>query len=370
LSVSVRCRPSQPLLPGTQRTRSVWSAATLLSGLGQYGVDAGLIFCQAGTLGRVGLRLAPGLVSLMSIDPGPRGAVLDWIKASGLLLVTVLGILLYIVFSVPATIFYGRLGTTPGEVGITYSSLLSGSTFGILVILAVLTLTLVGVSFPIAFITFYIRSVDFAPQYTMRRPFTDKTDWQLTDEEYDQRIASLREAFAATFPELWDIRKPNIDEVESHIRRLRELDMLGVRTAEQQAELDARADWRPQNPPSSFSTILIVTKHWMKRRGKILFVVFPLLIAVIVLPGTAYVQAQEIINGKPFTGSQLNFFDYRADLVSVTPASETVRPDIKPLIGKRLFFLGQNSQDIIFYSPVTKATIRVPSVAAVVTSIP
>ena len=59
--MSVRHRPSQTVLPGTQRARPVWSAATLLSGLGQYGVDAGLIFCQADTLGRVGLRLAPGL---------------------------------------------------------------------------------------------------------------------------------------------------------------------------------------------------------------------------------------------------------------------------------------------------------------------
>ena len=60
--------------------------------------------------------------------------VLDWVKAGGLLLVTVLGILLYSI-SVPATIFCGRLGTMPGEVGITYSGLQSGSTSGILVIL-------------------------------------------------------------------------------------------------------------------------------------------------------------------------------------------------------------------------------------------
>jgi hypothetical protein len=35
----------------------------LLLGLGQYRVDASLIFCQAGTLGRVGLRLAQGIFS-------------------------------------------------------------------------------------------------------------------------------------------------------------------------------------------------------------------------------------------------------------------------------------------------------------------
>ena len=59
--MSVRYRPSQTVLSGTQRARPVWSTAALLPGLGQYRVDAGLIFCQAGTPGRVGLGLALGL---------------------------------------------------------------------------------------------------------------------------------------------------------------------------------------------------------------------------------------------------------------------------------------------------------------------
>ena len=230
------------------------------------------------------------MVSPMSVDPGARGAVLDWVKASGLLLVTVLGILLYIVFSVPATIFYGRLGTTPGEVGITYSSLLSGSTFGILVILLVLTLTLLAASFFIAFITLSIQSRVFLDRYRMRQPFAGRSDWQLTDEEFEQRIASAREV-AASLPELWDARKVIWDELELHARRFREVAMLGVRTADQQAELDAQTEWRPQNLPSQFRTILTATEHWMKRRGKVLIIVFPLLIVVIVLPGIAYFQA-------------------------------------------------------------------------------
>ena len=106
--------------------------------------------------------------------------------------VTVLGILLYIVFSVPATIFYGRLGTTPGEVGITYSSLLGGSTFGILVILLVLTLILLGASFLIAFIRLSIQSRVFMSRYMMNQPFRGRSDWQLTDEEFEQRLASVR----------------------------------------------------------------------------------------------------------------------------------------------------------------------------------
>lgn len=46
-----------------------WSTAALLLGLGQYRVDAGLIFRQAGTPGGVGLRLAPGLRLASGVFP-------------------------------------------------------------------------------------------------------------------------------------------------------------------------------------------------------------------------------------------------------------------------------------------------------------
>jgi len=56
-------------LPGAGRTAraSAGNGKPLLFGLGQYFVDAGLIFCQAGTPGQVGLPLA----SSLRVPPGP-----------------------------------------------------------------------------------------------------------------------------------------------------------------------------------------------------------------------------------------------------------------------------------------------------------
>src|ERR1039458_1943915 len=73
-------------------------------------------------------------------DIGKR-QVSNWIKSSGLLSLTVSGIVLYVVFSISATIFYDRLGVTPSDVGVTYSNVLSGSTlaaFAFIFVLAVL----------------------------------------------------------------------------------------------------------------------------------------------------------------------------------------------------------------------------------------
>jgi hypothetical protein len=63
---------------------------------------------------------------------------LDWLKGLGVLTLTFLGLILYICLAAPTTIFYTRLGTTPGEVGITYTSLLSGSLLGIIAMIAAL----------------------------------------------------------------------------------------------------------------------------------------------------------------------------------------------------------------------------------------
>lgn len=311
----------------------------------------------------------------MSADPGFRGAVLDWVKTSGLLTVTVLGILLFIVLSVPATIFYGRLGTTPGEVGITYSSLLSGSTLGILVILLVLTVTFFAASFIIAFVGFGIRVGRFLDKIGVLELYSGKANWELADGEFETRIAAMRE-LSSLLPEIAGPDKVKWEEEEPRSRRIRDLKMLGVLTVDQQTELNAlieeeepvRAKMRDE--PSMFQATLAATKHWIKRHGKTMLLIYPLVTIVAILPTIAYIQAGQVANGKPYIGSQLNFFDYRADSVFVTPASEAVSPDLQSLVGKRLFFLGQNSQDMIFYFPLNKVTIRIPSTAAIVTSIP
>jgi hypothetical protein len=57
--VTTRQGPLLTLPSGTERARAnAGNGEPLLFGLGQYFVDAGLIFCQAGTPGQVGLSAA------------------------------------------------------------------------------------------------------------------------------------------------------------------------------------------------------------------------------------------------------------------------------------------------------------------------
>src|ERR1700690_670576 len=102
---------------------------------------------------------------------------LEWIKESGLLAVTVLGLILYFILSIPATLFYSQLGTTTGEVGINYVNLLSSSTFELLVIFAVLAGTIFVGGFIIAY--FLIFAYTITPSLESLRPAA----WKRTRQE-------------------------------------------------------------------------------------------------------------------------------------------------------------------------------------------
>lgn len=64
----------------------------------------------------------------------PTNGLLPWIKSYQAVSFAVLGILIYIMFSVPAAVFYARLGTSPSEVGFNYTTILSGSPLGLVLI--------------------------------------------------------------------------------------------------------------------------------------------------------------------------------------------------------------------------------------------
>ena len=61
--------------------------------------------------------------------PQTTDSLIGWLKNNVIAVITLTGVFLYIIFSIPATIFYGRLGTTPSEVGFNYSNILSEFNF-------------------------------------------------------------------------------------------------------------------------------------------------------------------------------------------------------------------------------------------------
>lgn len=295
----------------------------------------------------------------MSSASEASNQLVDWFKSNGLLIVTLGGIFLYIIFAVPATIFYNRLGTTPSEVGITYASLLSGSTFGVLFALATalaLIVSLRAITIYIALMFWPVQGFSFLREARRIGGITPLTG---SDQDFEERIR-LAKAFYLSLAENQDERAV-WDRLEATRRRMRELRHLGVWTIEQNSEYeDLKRFW---------NTALPTPGRFIARRARRIpgvTITICALIVIVALPVLAYVQAGHVLEGHPYPFDQLGV--YHAEPATISPTSTNSSQDITKLTRKQLFFLGQNAQYVLLYVPKPKTTVRIPVAQVIVMS--
>jgi hypothetical protein len=137
----------------------------------------------------------------MSGSGATRTEVLEWLKGGGVVVITVIGLFFYAFLSVPAIVFYSRLGVTPTEAGLSYINVLSGSTAEIIAILVVLTCAFLAAAFGGAFVGLFFRiaavGAKYGPSYSFRRPY-----WELSDDEYEKCITFFATFFRVS-PNFW-----------------------------------------------------------------------------------------------------------------------------------------------------------------------
>lgn len=294
-----------------------------------------------------------------------RRELIEWFKGSGLLVVTLAGIFLYIVFSVPATIFYTRLGTTPSEVGITYTSLLSGSTLGALIVLAAVIILVVYFAFSVTYAATFLWASQMSRLVVKSRLGIRPRRRELTDQEFARWI-ELMEAFYNTFADKQNESGADWGQLESTVRRMRELELLGVRTEDEASEYESlRSFWN-----SSLPVPLDFIKRRIRPWGSFRRILLPLLIVIIVLPIIAFFQAGDVLAGRSYPGSQWGTFDYHAEPVTITPSADSAAASIGKLADEQLFLLGQNAQYVVLYAPKSRSTVRIPVTQIIVTSRP
>jgi hypothetical protein len=232
--------------------------------------------------------------------------LLDWLKSGGLLMLTVTGVILYIVFSVPATIFYDRLGTTPQEVGITYTSILSGSTLGAFAIIGVLAFTLLYLALNAIYVTIPSLGQKFYAAFLKNRSILFKRDWQLDADQFNNKLETMKNFYL----EFRGFDERDWRRLEGAKRRVRALNRLGVLTADQTYELKSLESLIKKDAEPNLTKTLTVffRRHiapWTRPR-RILFLA---VVIVIVLPVLAFIQAGQVLNGESYSGSQLGIFD-------------------------------------------------------------
>ena len=278
-------------------------------------------------------------------------AFFRWLQHNSVLILTVLGILLYTTFDLPAVYFYGKLGTSPSEVGLTYSSVLSGAAIGILVAIAAFILVvgfIIGVAVDLATVACLIRiTIGFSPH-----PGLLAEDSKLNLEQFSTKLRIGRSA--------WIGGKESWRAFEQILSRRRELMLLDNPTPADRAELRQYRHitrlWVISIAPlNSLSPPWKIPRRWYP-----LTVILSILLAIFITLLFANTQAEEVLHGNGYVGAQIGLLDYRAEKVTIMSISPSASASLKQLVGRTTFLLGQTAQYVVIYVPSNRQTIRIP----------
>ena len=300
---------------------------------------------------------------------------LDWVRESGLLAVTVIGLILYFFLSIPATLFYSQLGTTPGEVGLNYVNLLSGSTFELLVISILLAIAVLVGGFLVVYFLIAIYSVTlYVYRFRTIGGNLPREDRLTLSYERDLAIYRRLPEYFQTRRMFWPNYPETVDEVKSKMARRLDLLKAPNLTSEESAAvsgIESRLSIPRKNIiwkglARSVVALFLMIRHRIRK----LVVSFALAIVIIVLPVLAFIQARQVYDGHAYFASDSGIFDYSADPVIVYPVTPAAATQATlNLKDKKLFLLGENTVDAVLYSPADHATIRVPIDSVVISTV-
>jgi hypothetical protein len=298
----------------------------------------------------------------------PTHILLQWIRDNTLVTLTILGVLVYVVFSIPTTYFYARLGTTPSEVGITYATILSGSTFGLVLIIS---LSLVALYYVFVYLLVVAACFVAAPLLWtfVAHPKLLRKGWNPNGEHFEEKLTRLNKAFRGT-PESWQ-------EIAQEFGRGREPGSNEERTSDGNAESKKSHELRIYSRmlSSGFrNTREQFTPHSIKLIGIIVFVYLAIIVGL--LTWYARIQSEVVETGGRVFGTENGVFGYHAEMVTLEPDSaadmQSLQQLVGPLTGPNVttYLLGQNDQYLIVYSLARHETVRIPVSEATVSSVP
>jgi hypothetical protein len=284
-----------------------------------------------------------------------------WLRSNTLVALTLLGLLIYAMFSIPADFFYAALGTTPIEVGYTYATILSGSTLGALLIVGVTLIVLIYLGSIFGIIVIYIRQIASLRHYLRHPKLFFTSDRKLSADDFELSLAARKEGHNR---EVWEDLEPALRRRRAfeQIKDPKPLDISELKKIRKSVSALMRASI---NSP--------ITRFLRPRIWHIPAIFVLLIATTIILTLNARAQARDIINGKAdVTGGRLGLFGYHVESVTVKPAGSNNDKTVKLLDKESVFLLGQNSQYIILYDagPKQHQTIRVPTAEVVVASSP
>jgi hypothetical protein len=285
--------------------------------------------------------------------------LLPWLKSNLGVTITILGISIYAMFSIPATAFYAHLGTTPTEAGLNYTNILSGSTLGVIVVVTGTFAIIVSGLAYVGSVFKAFKLLRFLPG-SRSDLLVDHSYKELDNKQFARKLRDLKPMYKHT--------EPPWEEIVRSLNRYREFCQRSNLTSAEAAEKEA-LEVQLRNIHLDVYARSSPIEIWRRSSKRELAVMLTIIAALAIgaLTWIAVQQANDVREGNSFIGSTIGLFDYRAQPVYIKPASKDGSDHIPSTVpcGRKVFLLGENAQNIVIYvpnnsSPDKGSTVRLP----------
>jgi hypothetical protein len=196
---------------------------------------------------------------------------------------------------------------------------------------------------------------------TVKNPYPNKRDRHLDDQDFEARMA-WRGAFFSRYPEIGESLKQTWGDIEPKFRARRNLQRTDKLTPEQLLELQST---KRQIARYSSRARRDAIMGWLRRHPIWLCSIY--FAVLLILSLVAAYNASSVYSGRSYDPA-LGLFGYRAEQVSVCPASKADAQMYTWLVDQQVYLLGETAQSTILFLPSDGDTIRVPISAVIISS--
>lgn len=285
-----------------------------------------------------------------------RERIWAWAKTNPLPALTILGVALYGLLRLPYSVYYGSLGASPEEVGLSYAETLARSTAGIAVAALALGVAAAVAAGVLTFLAFYAR---LGWAILRVRGLSKKKLISESDEEHERDVPRRRRFLTIVLRG----QQQEVDELLAAGSEYRRLALLGVRTRDEQEQVD---EFRIKNDREVSAVIRAEVRRVARRYGALGAAATALVIGF-GLPAVAYADAQLVREcSRPALG-QFGLFAVRGArsvLFRVDDSGSTT----PMLADRRLMFLGSGGDRLVLFDCRHGRVLRLPATGVVVAS--
>lgn len=277
-----------------------------------------------------------------------------WLAANVVPALTLIGVTLYVLLRLPYAMYYGRLGTTPEDVGLGYVEMLAQSALGLGAVVFVGVLTVAIVATLVVVFALYARLLPAMVRGEVAA--FPRPAHALTDDQWAKQRAIYKAILTRVY-------RASADEVESLLAvtdERRTLHRRPARSADEQQRLDEIVASEAARDSGLLRRALT---RWLRKVGVPAAIVTG--VALVALPFGARWEADRVRDCLRPVSGRYGMFAVRGTSATVVRLEDD-GSTVPVQGGRRLHYLGRTDKGIVLFACDGDDTVRIPADGVVV----